>query len=414
MAKIVEPGDIEIKRFELTNKNIGASMSPLDQLLGADIFEDMSKPTLYAEFYFQDNLNLLKNFPIIGEEDIVIEIKTPGMSKTTTYKFRTFDIANVAKDKNGKGLTYTIRCVSDEHLRAGSSLIKESQTNTVDKMVPYILSKYCDSTKSIVVDEAKGIQTIPFPKQNPLMAIDMLRQRAVSKEYAASAYVFFENQSGFNFKTIEGLIKQGKKDIGSRIFNVIQNPNANKETVANSFRTIKKYEAIAKADGNKKASQGIYLAVTKTFDINTKGFESRDFKLKEVFDKLQKPATGKIQIPNTDNFIRDYGEGVPRQFFTLKDTSRPDTFMDTAIAIRNSYTTLLNSEVARFLIHGDTGLKVGDLITVNFSDPVGTTERKKDDPMLSGNYLIIRLRHMITPSTKNKHEISMDCVKMGV
>jgi hypothetical protein len=414
MAKIVEPGDVEIKRFEISNKTLKASMSPLDQLLGADIFEDITKPTLYAEFYFQDSLNLLKNFPIIGEEDISIEIKTPGIAKTTLYKFRTFDIANIAKDKNGKGLTYVIRCVSDEHLRAGSSLVKESQTNTVDKMVPYILSKYCDSKKAIIIDDTKGIQTIPFPKQNPLMAIDMLRQRAVSKEYAASAYVFFENQDGFNFMTIEGLIKQGKKDIGSRIFNVIQNPNASKEAVANSFRTVKKYETIAKADGNKKASQGIYQAVTKTFDINTKGFESRDFNLKEVFNKLQKPASGKVQIPNSDEFIKEYGQGVPKQFFTLKDTLRPDNFMDTAMAVRNSYSVLLNSEVVRFLVHGDSGLKVGDLITVNFSDPVGTTDRKKDDPMLSGNYLITKLRHMITPSTKNKHEISMDCVKMGV
>lgn len=414
MAKIIEPGDVYIKSFEISNKNLKAKMSPLDQLLGADIFEDMSKPTMYAEFTFQDNLNLLKNFPILGEEDISFEIQTPGISKPTLFKFRSFDIANVVKDKNGKGLTYTIRCVSDEHLRAGSSLIKESQTGTVDKMVPYILSKYLDSTKNFIADEAKGIQTIPFPKQNPLVAIDMLRQRAVSKQYAASAYVFFENQAGFNFKTIEGLIKDGKPTIGSRVFNTQQNPMGDKTALANSFRTIKKFEAIARADGNKKASTGVYKAVTKTFDINTKSFQSADFNMKEVFDKLQKPADGKVQLPNTDDFIKQYGEGVPRQFFNLKDTLRPDTYIDAAMAVRNAYTVLLNSDVTRILIHGDSGLKVGDLITLNFSDPTGTTDKKKNDTMMSGNYLIIRLRHMITPSTKHKHEISCDCVKMGV
>lgn len=414
MAKIIEPGDVYIKSFEISNKNLKAKMSPLDQLLGADIFEDMSKPTMYAEFTFQDNLNLLKNFPILGEEDISFEIQTPGISKPTLFKFRSFDIANVVKDKNGKGLTYTIRCVSDEHLRAGSSLIKESQTGTVDKMVPYILSKYLDSTKNFIADEAKGIQTIPFPKQNPLVAIDMLRQRAVSKQYAASAYVFFENQAGFNFKTIEGLIKDGKPTIGSRVFNTQQNPMGDKTALANSFRTIKKFETIARADGNKKASTGVYKAVTKTFDINTKSFQSADFNMKEVFDKLQKPADGKVQLPNTDDFIKQYGEGVPRQFFNLKDTLRPDTYIDAAMAVRNAYTVLLNSDVTRILIHGDSGLKVGDLITLNFSDPTGTTDKKKNDTMMSGNYLIIRLRHMITPSTKHKHEISCDCVKMGV
>jgi len=414
MTRAVEPGDVDIKRLEIVNKNLKAVVNPLSQLLGADIFEDITKPTLYAEFTFQDNLNLLQNFPIIGEEDISIEIQTPGMSKSTLFKFRSFEIANVVKDKNGKGMTYTIRCVSDEHLRAGSSLIKESQTGTVDTMVPYILSKYLNSTKGIAIDEAKGIQTIAFPKQNPLMAIDMLRQRAVSKEYAASAYVFFENQSGFNFKTIEGLIKDGKPTVGSRVFNNQQNVMGSKESQANSYRTLIKFENIKKADSNAKASMGIFKAITKTFDLNTKSFSSTDFNLKQVFDKLIKPAEGKVQITNTDDFITKYGEGVPKQFFTLKDTSRPDTFIDTAMAIRNSFTVLLNSDVTRILIHGDTGLKVGDLITLNFSDPSGTTEQKRDDTMMSGNYLIIRLRHMITPSTKNKHEISCDCVKMGI
>ena len=62
MSKIVEPGDVLIKRVELSNKNFGASMNPLAQLIGIDIWEDMSKPTMYAEFTFQDNLNLLQNF----------------------------------------------------------------------------------------------------------------------------------------------------------------------------------------------------------------------------------------------------------------------------------------------------------------------------------------------------------------
>ena len=414
MSKIVEPGDVLIKRVELSNKNFGASMNPLAQLIGIDIWEDMSKPTMYAEFTFQDNLNLLQNFPIIGEENLSIEIQTPGIQKSTVFKFRTFEVANVQKDYNGKGLTYVVRCVSDEHLRAGSSLIKESQTDIVSNMVPYILAKYLDSKKKFIADDAKGIQTIAFPKINPLKAVDMLRQRAVSKEYAASAYVFFENQAGFNFKTIEGLIKDGKPTIGSRTFNAQQNSMASKTAQANSYRTIKKFENLSKSDGNKKASLGVYKAVTKTFDLNTKSFESRDFSLKEVFDKFQKPGAGKMQIPNSDDFIKTYSEGVPKQFFSLKDTTRPDNFMDTAIAVRNSFTVLLNSDVTRVLIHGDSGLKVGDLITLDLPDPSGTTDVKKPDQLMSGNYMIIRLRHMITPSTRDKHEIAFDCVKMGI
>jgi len=413
MSKIYEPGDVLIKRFEMFNKNLSASINPLDQLMGCDIFEDMSKPTLYATFTLNDNLGLISKFPIIGEEEIHFEFQSPGMLKPTLYKFRSFGISSINKDANGKGVTYTIRCVSEEHLYAGSSLVKEAFNDTVSNIIPIILSKNMQTTKQLIVDPTKGIQHIPIPKLHPLKAIDMLRQRAVSKDYASSVYVFFENQAGFNFKTIEGLIKDGRDKIGSREFNAQQNTMGSKEAISQSYRTIIDYSALVKNDSNKKAGEGIFKAVTKVFDVNEKTFNTKDFYLKDIFSKIQKPDA-KAQIPASDEFINQFASGVPKQFFAPRDTSKPDNYIDMAVAARNSFTQLLNSDVTRVLVHGDTGLKVGDMIKLNLPDASGTTGRKVQDKMTSGNYLVVRLRHMVTISTKNKHQIVFDCVKMGI
>jgi hypothetical protein len=413
MSKIYEAGDVIIKRFEMFNKSQGSSINPMDQLVGCDIFEDMSKPTLYATFTLKDNLGLISKFPIIGEEEIHFEFQSPGMSKPTLFKFRSFAVTGIKKDANGKGSVYTIRCVSEEHLYAGSSLVKESYNDTISNMIPVILSKNMMSKKELIVDPTKGVQTIVFPKLNPLAAIDMIRQRAVSKDFVSSSYVFFENQAGFNFKTIEGLMKDGQSTIGSREFNNQQNTMGSKESQAAAFRTIIQYEALSKSDSNKKAAEGIFKAVTKTFDINAKSFESKDFNLKDIFGRLQKPDK-KAQLPSTDDFIDKFASRVPKQFFAPRDTSRPDNFIDAAIAARNSFAVLLNSDVTRVLVHGDTGLKVGDMVKLNLTDASGTTDRKKQDKMTSGNYLVVRLRHMVTLSTKTKHEIVFDCVRMGI
>lgn len=413
MKPIAEPGDVFIKRVEIINPKLNISVNPLDQLLGIDIYEDMTKPTLYATFTFNDNINLLTKFPIIGEEQFVVEIQSPGISKPTVFKFRSFEVSGVVRDANGKGTTYTVRCVSEEHLRSGSQLISQSMTDIISNMVPVVVSTYLKSTKEFIFDETKGIQTIAFPKMNPLQAIDMLRQRAVSKEYAGSAYVFFENQSGFNFKCVEGLIKSGKQGIGSRVFNAQDNTMATKESQANAYRTILDYTNLTKADGNRKAALGAFKAITKTFDIQTKEFGTQSFDVQNIFSKLQTPGT-KVQPPNTDDWIKEFGSGSPKQFFTPKDTTRPDNFIDSVMAARNSYAVLLNSDMTRVLIHGDTGLKVGDMVQLNLPEPVGTTGARKKDSMTAGNYLIIRLRHMITPSTKSKHQIVFDCVKMGI
>lgn len=413
MSRIFEPGDVTIKRIELTNKNIKAGITPMDQILGVDIFEDITKPTLYATVFFNDNIGLLESFPIIGEEEIIIEFQTPGIKQTTTYKFKSFEVADVARDVSGKGVTFTLRCVSEEHLYNGSQLIKQSYETTLSNIVPDILSTYLYTKKPIIIDDTKGIQTIAFPKMNPLQSIDMCRSRAVSKQYPSSAYVFFENQAGFNFKTIEGLVKDGKTKIGSRVFNAQRNTSSDPTTQAKSYRTIINYQNITTTDSNKKASEGVYKAVTKTFNLSSKEFTTENFNLKDVFAKLE-TFDKKNQIPNSDEFIEKYGSGIPKHFFVPKDDLRPDNFIDTMVAVRNAFSVLLNSNITRVLIHGDSGLKVGDMVTLDLPSATGTTDRKKDDKMVSGNYLITRLRHMITLTTKSKHEIVFDCVSIGL
>jgi hypothetical protein len=413
MKRIFEPGDVEIKYITLKNPKLGASINPIEQITGFDIFEDMAKPTLYATVFFNDNIGLIEDFPIIGEEEIEIEFKTPGQSDTTKYKFRSFELTNVSKNVNGKGATYTLRCVSEEHLYNASDLITQSFQDTVSNIVPIILTKYLKTKKEVIVDEAKGIQTLAVPRLNPLQTIDMCRKRAVSKQFPTSSYVFFENQAGFNFKTVEGLLKDGKPSIGSRVFNAAQNVMASKETQANSFRTMLGFENIAAMDSNKKAAEGVFKAVTRAFNISTKEFSEGKFDLKNVFGAIQK-FDKTSQLPNTDEFIDKFASGVPKSFFVPIDTLRPDNFIDTAIAVRNSFAVLLNSNIVRVLIHGDSGLKVGDVVTLHLPAMTGTTGKKKEDQALSGNYIIVRLRHMITPSTKSKHQIVFDCASVGL
>lgn len=413
MSRIFEPGDVTIKRIQLVNKNLKAGVNPIDQVLGIDIFEDIAKPTLYATVFFNDSIGLLESFPIIGEEEIIIEFQTPGIKQTTTYKFRSFEVSNVSRDVSGKGTTFTLRCVSEEHLYNGSQLVKQSYETVISSIVPDILSHYLYTKKPIAIDETKGIQTIAFPKMNPLQSIDMCRQRAVSKQYPSSSYVFFENQAGFNFKTIEGLVKDGKQQIGSRVFNAQRTTSQDPTTQAKSYRTILNYQNIASLDSNKKAAEGVFKAVTKTFNLSSKTFTSENFDMKDVFSKLQ-TFDKKNQIPNTDDFIEKFGSGVPKQFFVPKDDLRQDNFIDTMVAVRNSFSVLLNSNVTRVLIHGDSGIKVGDMVTLELPSATGTTDRKKEDKMASGNYLITRLRHMITITTKSKHQIVFDCVSIGI
>ena len=103
------------------------------------------------------------------------------------------------------------------------------------------------------------------------------------------------------------------------------------------------------------------------------------------------------------------------RFFVPKDSSKGNDFIDTNIAIKNAFNTLLNQNILRIMVHGDNYLSAGDLLKINLPEVSGTTDRKANDTLNSGNYLVSKLRHIITmeEGTKPKHKITMDCVRMG-
>jgi hypothetical protein len=409
--KRVENGDVKLLKLEMTNKNISAGVNILDQVQGFDVFEDMTKPTMYALFFMTDSIGLFTSFPIIGEETITVEYGTPGL-KPTRQQFRCFEVANIVRSENGKLMHYMLKCVSEEHLNNGTNVVAHSFNQALSSTVSDLLTTFLKTKKKLIVDDTKGTQNIVFPRMAPLVAIDMCRRRAVSISYASSSYVFFENQQGFNFKTVEGLIDDGKKSIGSRVFNFNESPTSDKESQFLSNRTVLSFENITSVDTVRNLNDGMHYAVADVFDIKQKKFSTTTFKLKDAFGKFQK-TNDKDKNVNTDAFVSEFASTSPRRFFIPKDTSRPDQFIEDMLPVRNSYVMLLNQNVTRILIHGDSGLKAGDVIRLEAPEATGTTGKKKQDEVLTGNYMITRLRHMVTNSTVPKHEVVFDCVRVG-
>ena len=70
LVKNYEPGDVKLISVKLTNNNKTATIDVRGQLLALSIYEDIEMPTIYAELVLNDAINLVKDFPIMGEEDI--------------------------------------------------------------------------------------------------------------------------------------------------------------------------------------------------------------------------------------------------------------------------------------------------------------------------------------------------------
>lgn len=407
--KYYEEGDVKIISVEIVSRSSGGRVNIFDQLSSVFIYEDMSQPSMVADFLIKDNINLIHDLPIIGEEDIIIEFVTPGL-KPVKMTFQTTLLNNDSIQDNNKGQFYTLKTVSKEHFANARNNIKHSFRGTIDQMVATIVGTYLETSKPIDVDPCKGNQVIVVPFQQPFVAIDMLRQRAVHASYPSSAFVFFENQDGYNFKCLETLIS--KRDPGTRIFNYQTDSSSEEVAEARSFRTILDHEDVTRIDTNMKIAMGGLYGKVRAYDFIKKKIEEIDVKYKERFPAFQK-SDAKYKDQITSTLIKEHGEKPAFVHFVPRNTKAPENYIPDMIGQRMMYTTFLNQQTIRVLVHGDTAMKVGQIVRLKLPEPVGTTGRTKQMKYSNGLYLIKTLCHILTFGTMTKHQISMECVKVG-
>ena len=147
--KAYEPGDVKLISIKLTNGNKSAIADIKTQTIAISIYEDIEQPTVYAELAISDGLNLVKDFPIIGEEDLEVSFVTPGRDNITTYKLRVFSITNTNTQENAMTSTYMIKCVSHEHFTNTVQQVDKAYSGTVSEMVLAVLQDELKVTKDI-------------------------------------------------------------------------------------------------------------------------------------------------------------------------------------------------------------------------------------------------------------------------
>lgn len=418
--KNFESGDVEIRKIELSKWGSG-SAKPIDllgQLISLSIYEDLEYPSMILELNLVDGLNLIQNYPIIGEEVIDISFVTPGRDKPTKNKFYIFSVEGTSSNPTSTASSYTLRAVSALHYFGSKQIIGKSYNNTIDEIVKDIVNEVASKNGigiiNISAEKTKGLIPITIPLLSAFEAIDFVRQRAVSAQFqSGGAFIFFENQFGCQFRTLEGLIEEGKSSVGTKIFTYEPATNTTKQTAAYSYRNILNYNNISRFDTMRKVNSGSINNVVQAYNLLTKKTEITEFKLAEK-GKSFTTTDNKGKLPNTDAFLQKFSS-KSEYFYTTKDSSKGEDYLDALYGAKHSYSNVFNENIVRVLINGDNFMSAGDIIKLNLPDTSGTTEKKTHDTLISGNYLVVRLRHIITSEQggKPKHMISMDCSKMG-
>lgn len=398
------PGDVDIKTVSIHSPK--GTVNATELVIFMNIYESIFMPTFYAEVVLRSEASIANLLPLVGEEKINIEFATPSRG-TATYELYITDMKDAQTTSNQKSKTFKLTCVSTEIFNHKTRFIQKSYNTNIHNIIDDICTKYLETDKDTDFRDTKGVHKVIIPNMKPFQAIDMLRRRAVSAQDQSSSFVFFENKDGFHFKTIETLFKEG--DVGDR--NFIIKPTAQADAFASVFRNILAFNQPKQYDTLGKLGGGGVNVQTKVLD-----FKDLTYKVKDnpnLDNSKYVSAQGKFSLTNSPEFNQAFGKFAGAHSLIPLDTNIFNSFIDEMTPKLKSFVSQLAQGTVNKHIYGDSEMTAGQLVNLDIFEPEGTSTTSSDK-LISGNYLVASLRHIIGPvGSQPRYTCAVECIKGG-
>lgn len=404
----IQSGDVDVRRAVLMSPDRSKSHNLIQLVTRINIYEDILMPLVTAELFVTDSSNFFEDYRLFEGHFISIAIQTPGTNRMTDYEFRVRSLTDRIVMANGKSIKYKINLVSSELTPALDSLVSQSYEQEIHKSVTDIIREKIGTGKRVIAEPTSGIDKFIVPNMPPFVAIDMLRLRAIDRleqgNPTGGLWVFFENKNGFNFTTVQKLLKRGReaqRRSSDKVFYFDNSGNMRADRV--SFRDILAYRQVALFDMAVAQDSAMFSSTRFRFD-RIKGMMNRiDFKSSE--------RPNEIGTTTTTGYRRDRERSSGTATLHIVDTSLPESFITEMVAARASAAAQIAQNITLIEIYGDTDITVGDVIMCNFPELKDDTRDPQLSKLTTGNYLVSKIKHKISTGDRARHLMTVELIK---
>ena len=402
------PGQVVLEKIQVQDFNKTRSFNITDDLVSLKIHEDVFKNTMYGHIMFLDKMNALEELPILGEEYLTIKFHLPfDTSKKREFEFFIYAIEGVSFDDSQRYTVVTLKFISVEQITNAKRLISYGfRDGKVSDYVKKVVEDqlFLNSKKKLKVQDTTEIKTLALPYFTPFEMIEFFRKNAYSSNSKSNSYLFFENADGFNFYTLEELIKENK---GSPI-KLYYQPTQDKkdeEDLLYKTRTITNISYVSLNDTLESMRRGTYNTKMMYFDFNTKVFSSEQFKILDEFQNFSH-LDSSPGLKNTDDFLKSIAPDSSeyyvynKSYFLPDDSSRDNNTSLLSVkemAKHFTYVEMLHQTPLVCSIYGDATIKAGDVVNIQIPQPTAAEAGtgREFQKYLNGNYFVGRVNHVI-------------------
>lgn len=377
-----------------------------------DIYESILSSSVVGELTISDSTGMLDSFNFT-EEKINISFTTFEDSAPVSFVLNVVEVNPVITIPNDKAVVFTLTCISEELVK--SKTIKNipfvrkqlESENAVLAMLNLLETK-----KQLFAEKTKGLHTFGLTNINPFLSIDNIRKSAVSSKYNSSAFVFYENSKGYHFKTLEGLIEEGKKNVGDKCFTY--STTAQADITSATWRNIIAYKVIQNGNQNVALATGGYNNVSKRYNLETGELELYEKKAQNLEFVTLNDGSQTSSLKTQNEKSKDEG----KLSFSLYNPDQENNQLAEKNQNLPYYITQFLNIVCHATIYGDSTISVGDVIHCHLPQNTGLTFGEsnpylEDSTVFSGNYLVCKVRHVLTFGELAEYYQGLEIVKDG-
>jgi hypothetical protein len=441
----VKAGNFELTDILLTSyKNPDEKLSKIslkNLIVELNIFESIFNNTLSGNIVLADANNIASQFPLTGLERLEFKLRSPGISRVFDFSEKSGHPMFIYKISDRKELSprsqaYILHFCSKEAIRNEQIIMTSSYKNTIAQIASDILFRAdgLQTKKTLFVEPTLHIHQYVIPSIMPFEALNLIAKDARSLKYNNAGYYFFETAEGFHFKSLESLLalngispRPSVARFESIPANVRNKPYGQRD-VGREMVIIQEFEVLSQFDTLKNLRNGVYGSKLTLYNALDKTYSTHIFNyhlnfsnsFHTEYDGIDKPGLDKSVLPysrfNRNKFVSDesataYVKSNTTELHDNVEVPNQSEILQKRLSQRLAFETFK----IQFKAHGFTGLSIGDIVTLIL--PSYGVKDKKDpkdqDPVLSGRYLVVSIRHQINHTDK-KHYMYVECLKDSV
>tara|TARA_Y100000996_G_scaffold101675_1_gene73898 strand:- start:364 stop:1674 length:1311 start_codon:yes stop_codon:yes gene_type:complete len=368
-----------------------------------------------GEIFLKDQVNIFNEMSLVGDEVVELKFRTPS-KKEIDFVGRVYAIEYSRPSPGNAGIG--LKFCSPEKTTADQLKLNRSYREVLysemikDLFIP--LNPVSD--KTIYVEPTKNLGSMIVNNQSPVDAINKISQVSRSSRYNGANYVFYESSDKvFRCVSLESLVDPGTNE---SVLTYTTEKTTGEKNDIKKVASLLSFEVVRLPNIIQSINSGMYGSTVvsnnlmkRKVNYNTFNYSESYSDYKSVnFNEVSSGGQGKTMLTNNDKFrTSSFVHFIPTNYKSFDtEVNYNDERTNTAL-IRRSQMQQINAIQVKAIVSGDSSRKVGQIVELKIPSISG--ESGQTDAILSGRYLVSKVKHVISSSQKSGYVTVMMLVK---